>query len=119
MANIKSAKKRILQSNKRKVLNKSVRTEVKTETKKFLHTLGSTSDEAKHTSQLQYVEKIVDKAASKGVIHKNKAARIKSRLHKKMNDQYVSHTEPNAVANIASSAEPDAGPDAEISPANV
>jgi small subunit ribosomal protein S20 len=70
-ANIKSAKKRILQSNKKRLLNKSVKSELKTEIKKLLqllHDPKSAGTEAQ-LLQLRKVEKHVDKAAGKKVIH--------------------------------------------------
>lgn len=85
MANIKSAKKRILQSNKKRFLNKSVRSATRTEIKKFLTLAQNTDIDPKDkVVQLRKVESLVDKAAGKGVIHKNKAARIKSRLTKQL-----------------------------------
>ncbi|MCL2638503.1 MAG: 30S ribosomal protein S20 [Oscillospiraceae bacterium] len=76
MANIKSAKKRVLVSKKANASNKSQKSELKTVLKK------ANAENADGAAILTAVKK-VDKAAGKGLIHKNKAARIKSRLAKK------------------------------------
>jgi small subunit ribosomal protein S20 len=74
MANIKSQKKRNLTNARRHERNKAVKSELKTRVK----TATTTGDgDAVRTAQ-----KRLDKAASKGVIHKNQAARRKSRLMK-------------------------------------
>jgi small subunit ribosomal protein S20 len=74
MANIKSQKKRNLTNARRHERNKAVKSELKTRVK----TASTTGDgEAVRTAQ-----KRLDKAATKGVIHKNQAARRKSRLMK-------------------------------------
>ncbi len=81
MANIKSQKKRNITNEKRHERNKSVKTELKTRTKRVEATLGTDdNDEA-----VRAAVKRIDSAASKGVIHKNAAARKKSRLMKKVN----------------------------------
>ena len=81
MANIKSQKKRNLTNAKRHERNKSVKAEVKTRTKRVEATLG-TDDNAE---AVRAAVKRIDTAASKGIIHKNTAARKKSRLMKKVN----------------------------------
>ena len=81
MANIKSQIKRIGTNNARAERNKGVRSELKTRVKNAVATKGQDSnDEA-----LILAVKKLDKAAGKGVIHKNEAARRKSRLMKKLN----------------------------------
>ena len=81
MANIKSQKKRNLTNAKRAERNKAVRSELKTRVKTALNTAGTDeSDEA-----LRLAMKRLDKAAAKGVIHPNQAARRKSRLAKSIN----------------------------------
>ena len=81
MANIKSAIKRNRQNEKRALANKTVRSQMRTYTKKALEGAGTdTSDE-----DLRLAIKHIDKAASKGIIHKNAAARKKSRLTKAVN----------------------------------
>ncbi len=76
MANIKSQKKRIITNAKRAERNKAVRAEVKTRVKAAQAAAG-TDDEAE---ALRLAVKRIDKAAQKGVMHKNAAARKKSRL---------------------------------------
>jgi small subunit ribosomal protein S20 len=81
MANIKSQKKRNITNAKRHERNKAVKAELKTRTKRVEMTLGTDdSDEA-----LRAAVKRIDSAASKGIIHKNAAARKKSRMMKKVN----------------------------------
>lgn len=80
MANIKSAIKRNRQNEKRRLANQSVRSRVRTETKKALAAAGT--DES--AEALRVAVKNIDKAASKGVMHKNAAARRKSRLVKQI-----------------------------------
>jgi small subunit ribosomal protein S20 len=81
MANIKSQKKRNITNAKRHERNKAVKAELKTRTKRVEATLGTDdSDDA-----VKAAIKRIDSAASKGVIHKNAAARKKSRLMKKVN----------------------------------
>ena len=77
MANIKSQIKRNRQNEKRRVRNKAVRSELKTREKAVLAAVdaGEPSEEL-----VRLAQKRLDSAASKGVIHKNEAARRKSRL---------------------------------------
>jgi small subunit ribosomal protein S20 len=80
VANIKSQKKRILQNEKRRVRNVAVRSELKTRTKIAKNALVEGADDA--GEKMQAAQKRLGKAASKGVIHKNAAARRTSRLMK-------------------------------------
>ena len=80
MANIKSQIKRNLQNEKARLRNKAVRSELKTRGKSAERTAGT--DES--AAALQLAVKKIDKAAAKGVIHKNAAARKKSRLVKRL-----------------------------------
>lgn len=82
MANIKSQKKRILTNAKRAERNKAVRSEIKTRTKTALATAGT----EENAEALRQAVKRIDKAATKGVLHPNTAARKKSRLMKRLND---------------------------------
>jgi small subunit ribosomal protein S20 len=79
MANIKSQKKRNLTNAKRHDRNKAVKAELKTRIK----TAVETGDE----QTLQAAVKRIDMAAAKGVIHKNTAARMKSRMAHAVNAQ--------------------------------
>ena len=81
MANIKSQKKRILTNAKAAERNKAVKSELKTRTKNAVKAAGTETSE----ESLRLAVKRIDVAASKGVIHKNQAARRKSRLMKKLN----------------------------------
>ncbi len=78
MANIKSQIKRNRQNEARRQRNKMVRSELKTRTKTALRTAEDGSENA--AEALRLAVKRIDKAAAKGVIHKNAAARRKSRL---------------------------------------
>lgn len=80
MANTSSAKKAVRTHAKRTERNKSVRTSMKTAIKKVVSAEPATAQEA-----LRKAVKALDHAASKGVIHKNKASRKKSRLAKAVN----------------------------------
>lgn len=71
-----STKKRIRQAEKRRLRNRHYKSLVKTEIKKFMTTDSKESGE----KQLQNVYSLVDKVAQKGILHKNRAAGIKSRL---------------------------------------
>ena len=79
MANIKSAKKRILTAEKNRLQNVAMKTMIKTAMKKALELAGAKDSEALK-SALSKAYQLCDKAVSKGVLHKNTAARKKSRL---------------------------------------
>lgn len=76
MANIKSQKKRILTNAKSAERNKATRSELKTRVKIAVNTVGEDGNDA----AVRLAMKRLDKAANKGVIHANQAARRKSRL---------------------------------------
>ena len=79
MPNSASAKKRQRTSEKRRLRNRSVKNAVKTQLKRVLAAIGG-GDKADPESEFRLATKRLDKAAAKGVIHKNAAARTKSRL---------------------------------------
>jgi small subunit ribosomal protein S20 len=81
MANIKSQKKRIGTNAKAAERNKAVRSELKTRIKNATNAIGTDSGE----EAMRMAVKKLDKAATKGVIHANAAARRKSRLMRKAN----------------------------------
>lgn len=83
MANIKSSQKRILVNAKKRAANKSVKTAVKTELKKADAAIAAGS--ATMDASVSAAFEKVDKAAAKGLLHKNTAARRKSALAKKAN----------------------------------
>ena len=84
MANIKSAKKRILVSKKRADRNKSVRSRIKTAEKKVVAAIEA-GDKAAATEALRAAVSELDKATNKGIYHKNTTARKVSRLTKAVN----------------------------------
>jgi small subunit ribosomal protein S20 len=84
MANIKSAMKRIRQSEKRRERNAAVRSTVRTAVKSARTAIdGGQADQAREA--LQRTIQVLDKAVTKGVIHRNTAARKKSRLARQLN----------------------------------
>ena len=84
MANIKSAKKRVLVNQKKADRNKSIKSAVKTSIKKVEATVVAKDKEAA-VAALANAISTIDKAATKGVYHKNNAARKVSRLSKAVN----------------------------------
>ena len=83
MANIKSQKKRNLQNARRHEKNKAVRSELKTRIK---NADRAAVDGAEDTGdRVRRAVKALDMAAAKGVIHKNQAAKRKSKLMKRVN----------------------------------
>ena len=84
MANIKSASKRVLLTQKATAKNKAAKSLMKTNIKKF-ETAAAGSDQTSAEQAYKVAVKTVDRAATKGLIHKNKAARRKSALTKKLN----------------------------------
>ena len=81
MANIKSAKKRILTTETRTARNKAIRSKVKTSIKKVEAAI-SAGDKAAAQACLVAATSEIDKACTKGVYHKNNASRKISRLSK-------------------------------------
>ena len=79
MANIKSAKKRILVNQAKADRNKAVRSGVKTAIKKVYAAIA-TGDKAAATAELSAATKVIEMAGSKGVYHKNTSARKVSRM---------------------------------------
>jgi small subunit ribosomal protein S20 len=79
VANIKSQIKRIGQNEKRRVRNKAVKSELKTAVRRFREAADSGDAEAA-TTALRTASRLLDKAASKGVIHPNQAANRKSAM---------------------------------------
>jgi len=84
MANIKSAMKRVLLTQKATAKNKAAKSLMKTNIKKF-DAAASGGDLKTTEDAYKTAVKTVDRAASKGLIHRNKAARRKSALTKKLN----------------------------------
>ena len=79
MANIASAKKRARQAEKRRQHNASLRSELRTAVKDARKAIAE-GDKKAATTVLQRASSVIDSIADKNIIHKNKAARHKSRL---------------------------------------
>ncbi|GAA1202590.1 30S ribosomal protein S20 [Prauserella alba] len=84
MANIKSQMKRIQTNEKRRQRNQSVKSAVKTSIRKFREAADA-GDKDRAVEQLRAAGRQLDKAASKGVIHKNQAANKKSAMAQRVN----------------------------------
>ena len=84
MANIKSAKKRVLTSQKKADANKAVKSEVKTAVKK-VRTAIDAGDKAAAEEALKAAASTIDKAGTKGVLHSNTTSRKISRLASAVN----------------------------------
>jgi small subunit ribosomal protein S20 len=78
VANIKSQIKRNRQNERRRLKNKSVRSEMRTRTKTAMSAIEAGTDES--VEAIRVAVKRIDRAAAQGVIHKNQAANRKSRL---------------------------------------
>lgn len=85
MANHKSAEKRVRQNAKRNAINRSNRSKLRTSIKS-LRAAVAAHDKDASGSLLGPTVSLIDKAVNKGVIHKNTAARYKSRLTKHTNE---------------------------------
>ena len=83
MANIKSQKKRILTNEKARLRNNAVKSELKTAIRAVANAVESADKDAAATALVAASRKL-DKAVSKGVIHKNNAANRKSAISKKV-----------------------------------
>ena len=84
MPNIKSSSKRVLLTQKAAAKNKAAKSLMKTNIKKF-DAAAAAGDKEAAESTYKTAVKTVDRAATKGLIHKNKAARRKSALTRKLN----------------------------------
>jgi small subunit ribosomal protein S20 len=85
LANIKSAKKRILVNRTKADRNKAIKSGVKTAIKKVYAAIG-TGDKAAATEQLKAATKVIEMAGSKGIYHKNNVAHKVSRISKAVNE---------------------------------
>ncbi len=79
MPNTSSAIERQRQNERRRLRNKMVRSQVKTSAKEFLDAAESKNKEAAQSTYVRFVS-LIDSAVSKGVYHRNTAARKKARL---------------------------------------
>ncbi len=82
---IKSAKKRVKVAEKKTIVNRKWKNELKNTIKEF-EKVVELGDKEQAEEQLRETKKIIDKSASKGIIHKNNAARKKSRLTRMLNN---------------------------------
>ena len=85
MPNMKNAEKRILVNAKKEQTNNNYEASMKTAIKNVEKAVNA-NDKGKATENLKTAIKRIDKAVSSGLIHKNKAAREKSKLMKKKNE---------------------------------
>ena len=85
MAHSLSAKKRVRQNEKKRTINRTRKSQVKTRIKQFQETLSEGDAEAA-TEQLRLVTAKLDKTAATSTMHKKTAARKKSRLAKRLNN---------------------------------
>ncbi|KLO21631.1 30S ribosomal protein S20 [Marinitoga sp. 1197] len=92
MPNVKSAKKRVRQTAKRRLRNKSYKTRVKNSIKKVLLAIEEKQEKEVLNELLSNAFSVIDKAAKKGVIHRNNANRKKARLTKRVKE-YLGETE--------------------------
>ncbi len=84
MPNIKSAAKRARQNTKREERNRRVKSMLKTSIRRFEEALQS-GDQEEARSKLNTAVRQIDKAAARGILHRNNAARKKSNLSRKYN----------------------------------
>ncbi len=87
MPNIKSAKKRVKVSEKKNLRNRMIKSAVRTSVKKLESAIKANPETANEL--LVATTSAIDKAASKGVMHKNAANRKKARLAKQLNKATV------------------------------
>ena len=83
-----SARKRMRQNEKRRLANKSVKSEIKSAIKKVINKIAEGKKE-EAARELHVAIKKIDRAAGKGIIHKNAAQREISRITLKFNDAFV------------------------------
>ncbi len=84
MAHSISAKKRIRQNTKHRAMNRARKSQLKTQTKKYLEALSQGNTETAQ-KELAVLTRNLDKVASTSTMHKNTAARLKSRLTRRLN----------------------------------
>lgn len=83
MPNSKDAAKRHKQSLKRRIHNRSIRSQVRTSVKTFEVAVAGKDKAVAETAYADFV-KLIDTASGKGLYHRNTAARKKSRMHKRL-----------------------------------
>ncbi|MCR3755228.1 MAG: 30S ribosomal subunit protein S20 [Candidatus Westeberhardia cardiocondylae] len=85
MVYIKSNKKSIIQSEKKRKFNISRRSMIKTLIKRVISSINS-GDKCKAENNFSFLKSILDRQANKNLLHKNKASRFKSNLALKINN---------------------------------
>ena len=85
MPNHKSAEKRVRQNEKRRAINRNNQSSLRTQIKKLRAALEGSDDQASR-DLLKPTVSLIDKAVNKGILHKNTAARYKSRLTTRVNN---------------------------------
>lgn len=86
MANVKSAKKRMVQNERRRVNNSKVKSSIRTSTKKLIKALYSKDVNQQNINELhKNFIKCIDTASRKRIVHSNTAARKKSNIAKRIN----------------------------------
>ena len=103
MANIKSQEKRNRTNERRRLRNKSVKSSLRTAVRGFREAVES-GDKDKAAELLVATSRKLDKAASKGVIHKNQAANHKSALARAFNKTLISPPTSSATFLTAASS---------------
>ncbi|PNR94183.1 30S ribosomal protein S20 [Petrotoga sp. 9PWA.NaAc.5.4] len=98
MPNTKSAKKRAKQSEIRRNRNRGYLKRIKEVSKELEKSISQNADKEQVNELLRKAFKTIDKAKSKGVVHRNYAARKKSSLHIKVK-KYLGELAPEAVNN--------------------
>lgn len=84
MATSKSAEKRVRQNERSRKRNKKYKSRISSTRKELMEAVESGADESEIEELKREAISAIDKAVSKGAIHKNKAGRLKSRLEKKL-----------------------------------
>ena len=84
MPNTNSAKKRMRQNVEQRTRNRSRRSAVRTQVRRFLEAVQD-GDVTRATDEFRKTTKMLDQTAAKGTMHKNSVARKKSRLHARLN----------------------------------
>ncbi len=83
-----SAAKRARQNERNRKRNKELKTRVKTARKKVTDALKAGEEEEEVRQLLQEAISLIDKAVTKGVFHRNKGGRLKSRLHSRVKKEF-------------------------------
>lgn len=86
MANIKSAIKRARTSEKRRLRNKQVKSQMRSAIKRFMNSVESDTEDDLEL-RLNEAVSMIDRAVIRGVVHKNQAARKKSQLYRAFNER--------------------------------